>query len=40
MNKDAKDLNALKKWFKNLGLEIDDKIKDEDLKKYVRKSII
>lgn len=38
MNKE-KDLNDLKKWFKNLGLEIDGKIKDDDIKKYVIISI-
>lgn len=30
-----RDVNDLKKWFKNLGLEIDGEIKDDDLKKYV-----
>lgn len=33
-----KDLNSLKKWFKNLGFELDGNM-DEVLKKYVYNNI-
>lgn len=30
-----RDMMSMKKWLTNLGLEVDGKISDEELKKYV-----